>query len=59
MGDGLGQGEALQCQLASRLPERNSGFGKARGGEVVRQHLGFGGLDVREQRLDRVRNLAM
>ena len=29
----------------ARLPERNGGFGKARGREVMRQHLGFGGLD--------------
>ena len=48
MSDRLGQGHALQRQLAGGLPERNGNFGKARCGEVMRQHLGFGGLDVRE-----------
>ena len=59
MGDGLRQSHALQRQLASGLPERNGGFGKARGGEVMRQHLGFGGLDVREALLDHAGDLAV
>ena len=59
MGDGLGQGHALQRQLASGLPERNGGFGKARGREVMRQHLGFGGLDVREALLDHAGDLGV
>ena len=59
MGDGLGQGHALQRQLAGGLPERNGGFGKARGGEVMRQHLGLGRLDVREALLDRAGDLGV
>ena len=41
------------------LPERNGGFSKARGGEVMRQHLRFGALDVREARLDHAGDLAV
>ena len=59
MGDGLGQGHALQRQLAGGLPERNGGFGKARCRQVMGQHLRFGGLDVREPRLDHACDLAV
>ena len=59
MGDGLGQGHALQCQLPGGLPERNGGFGKARSREVMGQHLGFGGLDVREALFDHACDLAV
>ena len=59
MGDGLGQRHALQRQLAGGLPQRNGSFGKARCREVMRQHLGFGGLDVREALLDHTRDLAV
>ena len=50
---------ALQRQLASLLPERNGGFGEARRGEVMGQHLGLGVLDVREALLDHPRDLAV
>jgi hypothetical protein len=53
------EGQALQRQLARRLPKRNGGFGKACFGEVMRQHLGFGGLDVREALLDHAGDLAV
>ena len=48
MGNGLGHGHALECQLAGGLPERNGGLGEARSGEMMGQDLRFGGLDVRE-----------
>ena len=57
MGDGLGKGHSLQCQVARRLPERNGGFGKARGGEMMCQHFGLGGLDASEALLDHARDL--
>ena len=52
-------GHALQRQLTGGLPERNGGLNKARGREVMRQHLGFGGLDVREARLDHAGDLTV
>ena len=59
MGDGIGQGHALQGQLASGLPERNSRFGTARFRQMMRQHLGFSGLDAREALLDHPRDLGV
>jgi CheY-like chemotaxis protein len=52
IGDSLGQGHALQRQFSGGLPQWNGGFGKARCGEVMGQHLGFGCPDVREALLD-------
>ena len=43
-----GRVTAAQRQLAGGLPQRNGGFRKARGSEVMRQHLRFSGGDVRE-----------
>ena len=45
MGDRPGRGHAFQRQRTSRLPQRNCGFTKTCGGEVMRQQLGFGRLD--------------
>ena len=52
-------GHALQRQLAGGLPKWNGGFDKARFREVMGQHLGFGGLDVREPPLDHARDLGV
>jgi hypothetical protein len=59
MGDALGQGHAPHRQLASRAPERDGDLGEACSGEVMRQRLGLGGLDVREALLDYPRDLAV
>ena len=48
MGNRLGQGHALQCQLARGLPQRNGGFGMARSSQVMRQYFRLGGHDVGE-----------
>jgi hypothetical protein len=52
MGNGLRSRHALDREIASRLPQRNRAFTKARFRKVMGQHFGLGGLDVREALLD-------
>ncbi len=59
MGDRFGKGPSFQRQFAGRLPKWNGGFGKARRGEVVGQHLGFGGREIREALLDHACDFAV
>src|SRR5689334_17979664 len=55
----LGQGHALQCQLAGILPQRNGAFSTARSSQMMRQYLGFGSFDVRKLLLDHPGDLRM